>query len=274
MPPRWNEYTDKILRRLLIDGPRPASRFLRHIMALIPSGPRCKICNCPFHGVGGFLMRLVGKGKWSKNPRYCESCLINPESNVVGIDANITMLFVDVRGSTALAERRSPKEFTDLMSRFYEVVTDVLARSDALIDKIVGDEVIGLFVPGLGKRHSQAALRVAFEILRATGHGRERGPWIPAGIGIHTDDVYMSLVGSAGGVGDLTALGSGMNLTARLVSEAEEGEIVVSEATSRAAGIDTGDLEHRTMTLKGIEEPVTAVILNAVTPNVFADQDR
>jgi len=54
------------------------------------------------------------------------------------------MLFADVRGSTSLAERASPTEFSQLMNRFYRVATGVLLQTEAIIDKFVGDEVVAL----------------------------------------------------------------------------------------------------------------------------------
>ena len=58
------------------------------------------------------------------------------------------MLFVDVRGSSSLAERMTAADFARLMNRFYKAATDVLIGTDALIDKLVGDEVIALCVLG------------------------------------------------------------------------------------------------------------------------------
>ena len=64
-----------------------------------------------------------------------------------GTELEISMLFVDVRGSTDLAERMSPTDYARLMDRFYNAATEVLIRTDAFIDKFVGDEVMGLYFP-------------------------------------------------------------------------------------------------------------------------------
>jgi adenylate cyclase len=79
-----------------------------------------------------------------------------------GTEIELSVLFADVRGSTNLAETMSAAEFSRLMSRFYDAATDVLVRTDAFIDKLVGDEVIGLYIPGYaGKHHARKAVRAA-----------------------------------------------------------------------------------------------------------------
>jgi adenylate cyclase len=171
------------------------------------------------------------------------------------------MIFADVRGSTGLAERASPADFSRLMNRFYKVATGVLLETEAVIDKFVGDEVVALYVPALaGAEHPSAAVRAGRELLRATGHGDPRGPWLPVGIGIHTGTAFVGAVG-AEGVTDITALGDAVNTAARLASAAGPGEALVSEATSAAAGLGTGGLERRRLQLKGRSEPVGVRVL-------------
>ena len=79
-----------------------------------------------------------------------------------GAEIELSFFFADVRGSTSLAETMSPVEFSQLMNRFYDVATDVLIRTDAFVDKLVGDEVIGLYIPGYaGRHHARKALQAA-----------------------------------------------------------------------------------------------------------------
>jgi class 3 adenylate cyclase len=98
------------------------------------------------------------------------------------------MLFVDVRGSTTLAEQMSTQEFSQLMNRFYEAAIAVLVQADAFIDKLVGDEVTALFIPGFAGPGTPARLVEAgrtccgHRVRRpAAGHGCRSG-WesIPA----------------------------------------------------------------------------------------------
>jgi adenylate cyclase len=180
-----------------------------------------------------------------------------------GTELEISMLFVDVRGSTGLAERMTAGDFGQLMNRFYKVATDVLIRTDAIIDKFVGDEVIGLYLPIFtGPDHARPALVAARELLVATGHTHEEGPWLPIGIGVHTGPVFVGTVsGSEDSVTDITALGDNVNVAARLASLAAPGEALISEVAYAAGGADLGDLERRQLDLKGRNEPVPARVL-------------
>jgi adenylate cyclase len=165
------------------------------------------------------------------------------------------MLFADVRGSTRLAEQMSAREFSQLINRFYKVATHVLVQTDALVDRLMGDEAIGLFIPGFaGPEHPRRAIEAAQDLLKLTGHRDPKGPWIPVGIGIHTGPAFVGVVGEVGTTQDFTALGDNVNITARLASEAGPGEILISDALYEAANLDREDLERRQLELKGKSE--------------------
>lgn len=180
-----------------------------------------------------------------------------------GTELEISMLFVDVRGSTRMAEGMTPASFGQLMNRFYRTATEVLIGTDAVIDKLVGDEVIGLYLPIFtGPNHSRPAVLAAQELLLATGHAEAEGPWLPIGIGVHTG---LAFVGTVAGVdetvSDITALGDNVNVTARLASVAAPGEALISEVAYTAGGVDLGELESRQLELKGKSEPIPARVL-------------
>ncbi len=251
----------------MLTGEHPALRQGRRFNRLLPSNPRCLMCYAPFKGMGAPIMRLFYSKKPSNlNPRLCNVCDEFARTHQGGAEITLTLFFADVRGSTALAERMSPAEFSNLMNRFYKVATDVLIEADAWIDKLVGDEVIGLFIPGfVGGDHARRAIEAAQELLRSTGH-TSNDPWLPVGVGIHTGVAYVGAVGSSGGVTDITALGDAVNTTARLASSAAAGEILVSEAVCDAAGLGSAQFEERTLTLKGKQEPFRVRVLRAEEP--------
>lgn len=180
-----------------------------------------------------------------------------------GTELEISMLFVDVRGSTRMAEGMSPASFGQLMNRFYKAATDVLIRTDAIIDKLVGDEVIGLYLPLFtGPNHARPAVLAAQQLLLATGHAEEQGPWLPIGIGVHTGLAFVGTVGGAEDtVSDITALGDNVNVTARLASVAAPGEALISEVAYAAGGVDLAELESRQLELKGKSEPISTRVL-------------
>ncbi len=60
----------------LLTGVDPAlpARQLRNLFRLIPNGPRCKFCNAPYHGIGGALFTIIGKGPSNLTPQLCQQC--------------------------------------------------------------------------------------------------------------------------------------------------------------------------------------------------------
>ncbi|MCH7609838.1 MAG: adenylate/guanylate cyclase domain-containing protein [Chloroflexi bacterium] len=235
----------------------------RRIFRHLPSEPRCKFCNAPFHGPGGLLVRvLFDKGPSRFNPRLCNACEHYAAENLGGAEIELSMLFADVRGSTTLAEQMGTTEFSRLISRFYEVATDVMVNSDALVDKLIGDEVTGLYTPGFaGPDHARVAIEAAKLLLTVTGHLEPEGPWVPVGAGVHTGEAFVGAVGSKQGLIDITALGDGPNTAARLAGAAAIGEIVISDDAAEAAELDADGLEQRSLDLKGKSEPVSVRVI-------------
>jgi adenylate cyclase len=140
----------------------------------------------------------------------------------------IGVLFADVRGFTSLAEAMAPNDVADLLNRFYGSAAGVLGRS-AIIDKLVGDEVMALYLPLLmAERWEDEMLRDASDLLAAVGFGSAAQPWLQLGIGLDVGRAFVGNVGS-GEVKDFTALGDVVNTASRLQSSAKAGQIVMSE---------------------------------------------
>ena len=238
-------------------------------LRLIPSNPRCKLCRAPFGAPGRFVLRRYGFVPWEKNPKICGRCFkglttqaeMCPTSadDVSGAEVELSMLFADVRGSSKIARTMSTLEFSRLMNRFYRVSKDVLVEADAIIEKYVGDEVVALFIPLMtGAEHARVAVRAAEDLLVATGHGSDRGPWVPLGAGVHTGRAFVGVVGS-GSSTDFTALGDPVNIAAHLASQAAIGEVLVTIPSATAAQLPLDGFERRHVSLKG--HPVDAVVV-------------
>lgn len=245
-----DENVNEQWRQILTKG-EPMPREMRRLFRLLPSSPRCKICNAPFKGFGGRLMALIGRDQSRYNPRFCTVCQNFDRPG--GAEVELSMLFADVRGSTELAEQMSPLEFSDLINRFYIVGTDVLVRFDAMVDRLIGDEVVGLFIPGMaGPEHANKAISAAHDLLERTGHHQSDGPWLPVGIGVHTGPAFVGVVGGdQAQPKDFTALGDSVNVAARLAAQAQPGEVLISEAAYAAGKSQLGPLERRQLKLKG-----------------------
>ena len=232
---------------------------LRRFMRVLPRDPRCKFCNTPFQGLGGALARVMfGKQRSTMNPRYCNLCEIASREFPGGAEVEMSMLFIDIRGSTALSEKVSPTEFRKLIDRFYTAATKIIIEEDGLVEKLAGDEVAAFWGAGFaGPDYVQRTINVARGLLTSMETQK-----IPVGIGVHAGVAYFGAIGTAEGLTDISATGDEVNTAARLASKAAQGEIVVSEQALKKAGIDGSGLESRSLELKGISEPVQVRVMH------------
>jgi adenylate cyclase len=261
------EASEEFWRDFLSRG-HSKERAGRRVFKLIPHDPRCRLCAAPFSGAGGHLMRLIGKVPSDKNPNWCASCFTFMSAHHGGAEIEVTMLFADVRGSTTLAESMPSGDFSALMDRFYDTAATMVFQNDGIVDKFVGDELVAMFFPLLsGDRHAARAIDAARALLHATGHADPDGPWVPLGAGVHTGSAWVGAVGS-GTRTELTALGDAVNTTARLASAAEAGEILVTDGTATAAGLDS-NLMRRPLELRG-KQQTTEVVTLTVRPPIEA----
>jgi adenylate cyclase len=173
---------------------------MRRIVRLLPAPPRCKVCNVPFAGPGR-IFKLAGLGQSRKNPSMCTACF--EKALLGGAETEIGVLFADVRGFTALAEASSPEDVARLLTPLYRTARDVLLRDEAVIDKLVGDEVMGLFIPLLIRNDAVAKMVSAgVELLEELGDSE---PPLPVGAGADLGRAFVGNVGEED-VKDFTAL--------------------------------------------------------------------
>ena len=231
---------------------------LRRLNRAMPSSPRCKLCLRPFAGLGRVLPG-PGFSRSRKNPNFCKSCF---EQAPVGCrDLEVGVLFADVRGYTALSESLPSGEVTELMNRFYTLATDVLLRHDAVIDKLIGDEVMALFIPSWTPDAIGAMVSAGDELLRGVGFGADAEPWLPLGVGV---DCGVASVGNVGteDVKDFTAIGDVVNTAARLQGCAQAGQLVMSERVRAAVTGQWPEPAAVELDLKGKSESVRAYVIS------------
>src|ERR671937_813255 len=167
----------------MLTGDLPRLHSMRRIWGTLPSPPRCKLCNAPFRGPGGVLTRTLAYGPSPLNRRLCKWCIRTVHKHPGGAEVEISVLFADVRGSTAIAERMPPQEFSSLMARFYGAAAAVIDERDGIVDKFVGDSAVALFIPGFaGSDHAAHAIAAARDLLRQAGNDGPE-PWLPVGAG-------------------------------------------------------------------------------------------
>lgn len=234
-------------------------RTLVRVLRRVPSEPRCGICGSPFGGMGGRIMRVLGKSPSRKNPQWCSLCF--EESPPGGATLPVGVLFADVRGSTELGESLPPDEVVRLLNAFYRVASTVVLRH-GLVDKLIGDEVMGLYLPPLSPdgRYLETMVADARRLLLGLGYGSTAGPSLGVGIGLAAGPAFVGHVGE-GEVSDFTAIGDPVNTAARLQGEAGPGQIVLPEEMAGRAGLAPEEGEEVELALKGKARPLAARVL-------------
>ncbi len=241
--------------RIFRDGDelRSHRRIFRHL----PSNPRCELCSAPFAGLGGLLLRTTKGIKPSAlNPRFCNDCERLAEEHPGGAVTELAMLIADIRGSTAMAEGMEPRQYSEAVERFYNSAGNVLIDHGALIERLIGDEVAAIFAPGLtGQEYTRHAIEAAEKLLDTAEHH------LPIGIGVHSGEAFVGIVGEVGRLTTFSALGDTINVASRLSSAAGPGEVVVSQSACDEAGYKSDHLEARELILKGKSEPIVARVI-------------
>jgi len=232
-------------------------RLLVGLMRSLPRGPRCAICRAPYEGIGGRVVGPMGFAPSRKNPRLCTRCF--EKAPMGGQEMEVGILFADIRGFTTLAEHQAPDQVAGLLNRFYAGVVEVLCRH-AIVDKLVGDEVMALYLPGLfdGEDPVGHMLGDAEALLATAGYG-EGKPWVEVGVGLDFGTAFVGNVGAGEGK-DFTAIGDVVNTAARLQAAAGPGEIVMSARIGRQAGPAAAGATPRELSLKGKSEPEQALV--------------
>ena len=171
----------------------------------------------------------------------------------------MTVVFADLSGYTAVAERMDPESVKSLVDRSLQRLGEEVDRFGGRVDKYIGDNVMAVFgAPIAHEDDAERAVRSALAMQDAMAEINERlgathGVNLALRVGVNTGEVV------AGAVGDgYTVIGDTVNVAARLQSAANPGSVTVGERTFRATsqGIQYQELEP--LTLKGKAEPVPA----------------
>jgi len=236
---------------LLVDGYEPLKKAQR-VFRRLPRNPRCKFCQNPFEGVGGRIMGLMGRKPSRKNPNLCQYCFDHLPAG--GLEIDIGIVFADVRSSTSMGERFTATEFAEHLNQFYSAATDALISHDGIVDKLIGDEVMALFISGLaGPDYRRKAVLAAIDLARAVDE-------LPVGVAVNAGVAFVGNVGS-GAVRDFTALGDAVNVASRLQSHAAPGEVVMAcDLYALVADEHPGARTER-VEVRGREEPIDIAVI-------------
>jgi adenylate cyclase len=196
-------------------------------------------------------------------PEYVvKQMLENPESfKLGGVNQTITILFADIRGFTSISEHAAPEKIVSLLNRYFSAMTDIIFAHGGTLDKYLGDGLMALFgapttTPEDASNALNAAVAMQRRLLGINMELRKDGlSEVGVGIGLHTGDVIVGYIGSERR-SEYTAIGDAVNTASRLESNAKGGQILISDATAKAARSRYKLLPRDPITVKNREQPV------------------
>ncbi len=251
--------------RALLTGEDKSLKQLRRLWRHVPASPRCKVCAAPFHGPGRIATKIAFHGQSIENPMLCGMCFGQLRKHPGGAEIEISVLFADVRGSTAIAERLSPHEFRRHIQRYYELGSRAIERNGGIVDKFLGDGIMALFIPVIaGEGHARRAVIAGADLLRDVETSELPRAGIHVGVGIGAGNAFVGVLGADDRL-DFSALGDSVNIAARLGAAAEPGRLLVSDLAWTASGFAGSGppIARRSLDVAGRHEPVDVLDLGS-----------
>ena len=226
----------------------------------------------PIRGLLSLPFRALGISHSKMNPNICTICerAFRRVQRQRHVTVAATILFADIRGFTQLSERIGAAGLSDIVGTFQDHCARRIWAQDGIVNKQMGDGLMAIFnFPIRNGDHAGAAIRAALDIQRhchpalaallsrldLAGTGS-----LGVGIGVHSGSVEIGEFSTDRS--DFTAIGSVVNLAARLESAAAGGEVLVSAPVAALAPDLTRDATIRTLQLKGFDKPVQAHVLH------------
>jgi class 3 adenylate cyclase/tetratricopeptide (TPR) repeat protein len=200
--------------------------------------------------------------------RFCNACAAPLAADGPNVRKTVSIVRCDVTGSTALGERIDPEPLREIMTRYYDEMRSVIERHGGMVEKFIGDAVMGIFgIPVLHEDDALRAVRAAGEMREALRElnqelSRERGVELSVRTAVMTGEVMASE--PAGG--QAFVIGDAANVVARLETSAQPGEILIGEPTHRLVAGAVEAEPAGPFTAKGKAEPLRAWRLLAVRP--------
>ena len=209
----------------------------------------------------------VARANYSRfMPEYVVKQLLdNPSSfKLGGVNQKITVLFADIRGFTSISEKENPEKVVGLLNRFFSAMTEIIFENGGTLDKYIGDGLMALFgAPTATEEDAlnsvKAAVTMQKKLATVNPELRAEGlPQITMGIGLHTGVATIGYIGSDRR-SEYTAIGDTVNLASRLQSNAEGGQILMSDATAEACGNRIPVTPREPLIVKNRTQPVNVL---------------
>lgn len=199
-----------------------------------------------------------------------QNLVSSPRASKIGSEKQlVSMLFADIREFSTITSRLTPEDAVSILNNFYDVMIDVVSKYKGTIDKLMGDEMLVTF--GVlrerdddTERSLACALAMQLAIPEVNKRNKEkRLPEIQIGIGVHCGEVMVGNVGSDKHA-SFSVIGQEVNLTSSIESNAEAGEILISEETFMGGGLKVWVDGKRELHPKGFSHGIMAYRLTGM----------
>ena len=216
------------------------------------------------------VFKAMGIRKSQMNPNLCTICesMFTKVKKHKQIEVPTTIMFADLRGYTQLSQSVSAAEMNEVLHCFYDYSSNAVWENEGIVNKFIGDAVLAIFnFPLVRKDHVGKAVNAAIQLQKQCRElknkiGLAGEHKLGVGIGIHTGTCNIGEVGNS--YRDFTAIGSIVNLASRLQGAAAAGEILITEDVYKNVEGDLAGMQSKTLTLKGIDKPVTTFVIGKV----------
>jgi class 3 adenylate cyclase/predicted ATPase len=232
-----------------------SSKFCISCGAALPA--RCPSCGSANPASATFCFECGHK--LAEAPTKPATTSTPPPSRTEAERRQLTVMFVDLVGSTALSARLDPEDLREIIGAYHRCCAEQITKAGGFVAQYLGDGVLAYFgFPEAHEDDAERAVRTGLTLVDAVSQLRaERDTALQARIGVATGLVVVGdLIG--GDARERGVVGETPNLAARLQAIAEPGQVVISHSTRRLAG---GLFEYRDLgrvALKGLTDPVQA----------------
>ena len=204
------------------------------------------------------IAELDGVEKRTPTHAAAATAAVIPEQRDTAERRQVTVMFSDLVGSTALAGRMDPEDLREVISAYQKCVAETVQRFGGFVAKYMGDGVLVYFgYPQAHEDDAERAVRAGLELIKAVGGLKSSAP-LQTRVGIATGLVVVGDLIGSGAAQEQAVVGETPNVAARLQSTAEPNTVVIAESTRKLLGnlFDVEDLGAQD--LKGIGDPVRA----------------
>ncbi len=256
--------TNRLFGILYVDNMERASAFTQeelNVFAMVAAQAGAAIDNAVAHE--RIAQQSLQRSALERflSPEVAAMVVANPDIKLGGVSQEVTVMFADIRGFTAMSESMEAARVVEILNEYFTRVTDVIFDHGGTLDKYMGDAVMAVFGAPISKGNDAAnAVNSAIQIQRLLielnrDAAARKWPELRVGIGINTGSAIAGNIGSPRRL-DYTVVGDTVNTASRLMSNADGGQILISETTATATGDSFDQVRLPALKVKGRVEPV------------------